>query len=221
MKTRFAQIIASCLLVLLSIACGPREESESAPVKLVLFLTIDQLRGQTPERMKDSFGSGGFRYLMDRGVHYTNAHYQGATSLTAVGHATLFTGGLTAQHGLPGNEWYDRHQQRRVYCVMDDRYTIIGNTLNELPGTSPQHLTSKTIGDALTIASERRSKVFSVSIKDRGAIIPGGELGTAFWYSKSSGRFVSSSYYFTELPAWAARQWSGLQPKGRESQSLT
>ncbi len=49
--------------------------------------------------------------------------------------------------------------------------------------------------------------MFSVSIKDRGAIIPGGHTGKAFWYSKRNGSFVSSTYYYKEYPGWV-RQWN-------------
>ena len=46
--------------------------------KLVLQITVDQMRGDFPMRYKDRLGEGGFRYLMEKGTHYTNAHFQHA-----------------------------------------------------------------------------------------------------------------------------------------------
>jgi hypothetical protein len=53
--------------------------------------------------------------------------------------------------------------------------------------------------------------VFSVSVKDRGAILPGGHAGKAFWLSKSSGRFVTSTYYYDDYPEWV-KQWNARKP---------
>jgi predicted AlkP superfamily pyrophosphatase or phosphodiesterase len=173
--------------------------------KLILALTIDGLRGDIPFRLADRFGPGGFRYLMENGVVYDNAHHQHSTTFTAVGHATLFTGGNSPQHGLAGNDWHD-YSRGQVYCVEDDRHPIIGKEPKAHEGTSPRNLTASTYGDELILASGGRSRVFSVSIKDRGAILPGGRLGKAFWYSSSSGEFVTSTYYYDAYPAWV--EWN-------------
>lgn len=180
------------------------------PPKLVLQITIDQLRGDMPWRFLSRFGEGGFRYLISKGVSYTNAHYRHSTNFTAVGHATLATGGNAAQHGLAGNDWLDVATGERVYCVEDPRHPIIGKEVTEKTkhaGTSPRNLTSSTIGDELIIATGGKSRVFSVSIKDRGAILPGGQLGKAFWYSSSSGKFVTSTYYYSDYPEWV-KAWN-------------
>ncbi len=177
-------------------------EPEIKKPRLVLMLTIDMLRGDMPWKYKDRFGAGGFRYLMDNGVSYTNAHFRHSTTFTAVGHATLATGGNGTEHGLAGNDWYNQETRKRVYCVEDDRHTIIGKEHKDHAGTSPRNLTSSSIGDELVMTHAQKSRVFSVSIKDRGAILPGGHLGKAFWYSKSSGKFISSTYYYDTYPQW-------------------
>ncbi len=182
--------------------------------KLVVFITIDQLRGDMPWRFYDRFGSGGFRYLMDKGTTYANAHFQHSTTFTAVGHATLATGGNAAQHGLAGNDWHDTATGKRVYCVEDDRHPLIGKEPKDHQGTSPRNLTSSTIGDELILSSGGKSRVFSVSIKDRGAILPGGHLGKAFWYSSSSGKFVTSTYYYAEYPQWVTA-WNAADHAGK------
>ena len=182
--------------------------------KLVLQITVDQLRGDMPLRFKDRFGPDGFRYLMDKGVHYINAHYGHSTTFTAVGHATLYTGGYAAQHGLAGNDWYNRATGTRVYCVEDDKHVYIGKEVKAHSGTSPRNLTSSTIGDELVMATGGKSRSFAVSIKDRGAILPGGHLGKAFWYSSGSGKFVTSTYYYSEYPEWVTA-WNKKDVAGK------
>ena len=56
-----------------------------------------------------------------------------------------------------------------------------------------------------------RSRAFSVSVKDRGAILPGGHAGKAFWFSKSSGHFVTSTYYYDDYPEWV-KLWNAANP---------
>ena len=119
-----------------------------------------------------------------------------------MGHATLVTGGHSAQHGMVGNHWFDRMAGKPVYCVEDEGHKIIGKKTPPGIGTSPRNLTSNTIGDELVLASGGKSRVFIVSIKDRGATILGGHLGKAFWYAPDSGEFVTSTFYYREIPDW-------------------
>jgi predicted AlkP superfamily pyrophosphatase or phosphodiesterase len=178
---------------------------------LVLLVTIDQLRGDMPWRMQDRLTPAGFRYLVDKGTAYTNAHFEHVVTVTAAGHATLATGGNTPQHGIAGNEWFDSATRQAVYNTEDERYPQIGETLETSKGRSPRNLTSSTFGDELVAASGGKSRVFSVSIKDRAAILLGGHLGKAYWYSKSTGKFVSSTYYQKSYPEWVQR-WNAGNP---------
>ncbi|MDH3636979.1 MAG: alkaline phosphatase family protein [Gammaproteobacteria bacterium] len=211
MRTTIKRVVTS-LFALFIIASVPA--SAGAKPKLVVLITIDQLRGDMPWRFKDRFGPGGFRHLMDKGATYTNAHFQHSTTFTAVGHATLATGGNAAQHGLAGNDWHNTTTGKRVYCVEDDRHPLIGKEPKAHKGTSPRNLTSSTIGDELILSTGGKSRVFSVSIKDRGAILPGGHLGKAFWYSSGSGKFVTSTYYYEEYPEWVTA-WNAEDHGGR------
>jgi len=198
--------VASCLAALLAAAGSLRAERP----KLIVFIAVDQLRGDMPLRFRDRF-SGGLKRLLDQGVVYTQAHYQHATTFTAVGHATLATGGSAAQHGMAANDWYDAATKREVYCVEDDRHKLLGLPGAPHDGTSPRNLTSSTFGDELVVATNGQSRVFAVSGKDRGAILCGGHLGKAFWYASSSGEFVTSTYYYDEYPTWVA-EWNRAKP---------
>jgi predicted AlkP superfamily pyrophosphatase or phosphodiesterase len=172
--------------------------------KLVLQITIDQLRGDMPLRFKNRFEPGGLRYLMHNGVHFTNAHYRHSATVTSTGHATLFTGAHPAQHGIVANDWYSYRSGGRVNCVEDSKHLLLGEPTQPHQGTSPRNLLCSTIGDELITATAGAARVFSVSIKDRGAILPAGRLGKAFWYSSRTGRFITSSYYYDQVPPWAA-----------------
>jgi len=184
------------------------ETTVSNPPKLVVQITVDQLRGDLPMRYRERLEPGGFRYLLEQGVHYSNAHYRHANTETAVGHSTLATGAYPSRHGIIGNFWIDPDTGAMVYNAEDDRHTIIGKPPKPRTGVSPRNLLSSTIGDELVLSNAGRSRVFSVSGKDRGAILPGGHAGKAFWYSKSTGEFVSSTYYYDSYPAWVSG-WNG------------
>jgi len=203
--------ILSLSLLLLISGTSWGKGNDAAKPKLVLQITVDQLRGDLPTRYLDRLGKGGFRYLLEKGTYYANAHYRHANTETAVGHATLFTGADPSRHGLIGNNWIDQSTGEFVYNTEDDRHHLIGKDPKPHKGVSPRNILSSTIGDELVISNAGQSRVFSVSVKDRGAIIPGGHAGKAFWYSKSTGDFVTSTYYYDEYPQWV-KQWNQAKP---------
>ena len=198
------------LLLAASLVQAAPQAEESAP-RLVLQITIDQLRGDIPQRYYERFGEGGFRFLMDKGAHYTAAHFAHAITKTAPGHATLFTGANPREHGIVGNEWYDAEMGRMVYNCEDDQHHVIGAAPRPREGVSPSLLRSSTITDEFVVAGNGNSRAFSVSIKDRGAILPGGHLGKAFWYARLTGEFVTSTYYYDEYPEWV-QAWNDSKP---------
>ena len=206
MKSRISiPFVAFIILILLS-QCGVGTTEQNRP-KLVLQITVDQMRGDMPMRYKDRLGEGGFRYLMEKGTHYLNAHFAHADTETPIGHAALFTGTVPAHNGIVAGNWLDKDLGRIVYNVEDDRYPEVGKEPQKGKGRSPKNLLSSTIGDELVINNNGRSRVFSISVKDRGAILPGGHAGKAFWFSKSNGAFVTSTYYYKDYPEWV-KKWN-------------
>ena len=184
--------------------------------RLILQITVDQLRGDLPLRHLAQFGDGGFRYLLEQGIYYDNAYHTHANTETVVGHATLATGAQPAAHGMVGNLWFDRKAGRTVYNIEDPDYAILSggagvDAETEIDptqiaagsdGRSPAAILTTTFADELSIATLGAAKVFSVSVKDRAAVAMGGHTGKAFWFSKSAGQFVTSSYYYDAYPAW-------------------
>ena len=171
-------VMVSMIAMPLVIAAEPEE------VKLVIQITVDQLRGDAFSRFGKQFTRGGFRYLLDNGVHYTNAHYPYSDTETAPGHATLATGANPARHGVVSNDWIDAQTGAFVYNTEDDRHSLIGAAPKAHQGVSPRNLVVSTFSDEFVLHNGGASRAFSVSPKDRGAILPGGHAGKAFWYMR-------------------------------------
>jgi predicted AlkP superfamily pyrophosphatase or phosphodiesterase len=178
---------------------------------LILQITVDQLRADMLTRFSDRFGEGGFKYLAEQGTVYTDARYTHLNTMTAVGHATLATGGNSPQHGMAANDWYDRELGRKVNSVEDVQSPFVGGVKGDRSGRSPRHLTSSTFSDELVLASGGRSRAFGVSTKDRGAIITAGRQGQAYWYSSKTGEYVTSTWYRDSYPEWVS-DWNSGKP---------
>jgi predicted AlkP superfamily pyrophosphatase or phosphodiesterase len=141
------------MLVALTLA-APVSAASSVP-RLVLQITVDQLRGDLPGRYADRLTDGGFRYLMEKGTWYVNAHYQHANTETAVGHATLATGAEPSRHGIIANDWINQKSGAFVYNTKDDRDHIIGKEPKAHEGVSPRNLVASTFGDELVVSNDR------------------------------------------------------------------
>lgn len=164
--------------------------------KLVVFISIDQMRGDYFERFGESFNNG-LNRLWHEGIVYTNADLNYATTETGPGYATLSTGTYPAKSGIHGNEWIEPDTRNEVYCVADSTVSPVEGLGSRM---SPRNLVTTGLGDWLKAASPR-SKVFSTSIKDRAAILMGGKRpDKVFWYDGKTGSMVTSSYYMTSLP---------------------
>ena len=170
--------------------------------RLVLLIVVDQFRYDYLERFGDLFGPNGFRRLMRDGASWTQSNYDHMPTYTAPGHGTMMTGAYPAESGIIGNEWLDRPSGKRITSVTDDTVKPLGGIPTE-PPSSPSRLMASTVGDELRLATNDRSKVIGISVKDRSAILPAGRhANAAYWFSTNSGTMVSSTYYFNQLPAW-------------------
>ena len=176
--------------------------------KLVVGIVIDQMRIDQLYKYQDRYGETGFNRLLKEGFNFKNTNINYIPSETAPGHASIYTGTTPAYHGIIGNSWYNRDLEGYVGSVSDSNEKMVGS-LNENPkGASPKSLSATTISDELRLGSNFKSKVISVSIKDRAAIPPGGEsANAAYWYDweSSPGYFVSSSYYMRKVPKWVSQ----------------
>ena len=207
------------LILLVSVsACAPLQAqlpAETQPPRLVLQVTVDQLRGDLPALVMDRLAPGGFRYLAEQGMWYANAHQAHANTETIVGHVTLATGAYPSRHGMVGNVWYDAEDDRLRYNIEDADYHATGGVgardldsevdrsqVSRTDGRSPRTVVTTTFSDELALFYGDEAKIFAVSGKDRGAVSMAGHAGKAFWYTTKDGSFASSTYYYDAFPQW-------------------
>ncbi len=201
----------SLLLILqLTLAAVPpaRASAYDGHPKLVVILVIDQFREDYLERYHDQLKARGFKLFLEKGAYFPDCYYNYANTKTAPGHSSIGTGAYTDGHGINSNEWWDlsRNKQRPVTSVEDERYHLLGliNASSTEPGASPRNLRASTVGDELRLATQGRSQVWGISLKDRAAILPAGAAANgAFWIDGATGSFITSTYYMNELPKWA------------------
>jgi predicted AlkP superfamily pyrophosphatase or phosphodiesterase len=216
-------LLALTLATIVSVSVPGSASAYNAHPKLVVVIVIDQFRGDYLERYRDQFGDAGFRMLLDHGAYFPNCNYNYANTRTAPGHSTLFTGAYSNGHGIADNEWWDQKKKRMVTSVEDDDTKLIG-VPGDKAGASPHNLLADTLGDELKLATQGKSRVFGISLKDRAAVLPAGFAGDgAYWIDPKSGNWITSTYYRNELPRWVQdfnanrpakywdRDWKGPQ----------
>ena len=171
--------------------------------KLVVGIVVDQMRYDYLEKFYNHFGNNGFKRLLNNGTNFTNCKINYIPTVTGAGHASIYTGTIPYFHGIIANDWKDRTTFENVNCVTAvspaDKMLVEGID-KEL---SPEQLLSTTIGDQIKLNSFGKSKVISLSIKDRGAMLPAGRsANAAYWFDDNTGKFISSFYYLKKLPDW-------------------
>lgn len=177
--------------------------AQSAKPKLVVGVVVDQMRYEYLHRFAEHYGNTGFNRLIENGFSLKNGHYNFIPTKTAPGHSSIYSGTTPAIHGIIGNNWYDRTTKEEIYCVTDKTEKTIGSKTTR-GQISPRRLLTSTVTDELRLSNQMQSKVISISVKDRGAVLPGGHsANAAYWYDAETGDFISSSYYLDKLPAWA------------------
>ena len=175
-------------------------QQKTAP-KLVIGIVVDQMCYDYLYRYQAKFSTKGFTKLMHEGTNCRNTQYTYVPTFTGPGHASIYTGTTPSNHGIVGNDWYNRTTKKMINCVSDPTVQSIGTESKE-GKCSPTHLKTTTITDQLKMTYPT-AKVISVSIKDRGAILPGGHLSNgSYWYDYATGQFITSSFYTDQLPNW-------------------
>jgi len=185
------------LLILLAAAAlaaaAPRKP------KLVLAIVVDQFRYDYLTRFRGDYSSG-LDTLLKMGAVFTSANLEHFPTVTALGHSTFLTGATPSESGIVGNEWYARDEHRVVTSVSDPQTNLLGATG---AGSSPHRLLVSTVGDELKMANSGKTRILGISLKDRAAILPSGHMANgAYWFDNDTGNFVSSTFYFDDLPSW-------------------
>jgi arylsulfatase A-like enzyme len=207
--------------------------AQNRPVpKLMVGIMVDQMRPDYLARFHDQFGPDGFNRLLREGFQCRNTQYNYIPTVTGPGHSSVYTGTTPRYHGIIGNSWYDRHLRHDVYCTDDTTVQLVGTARGM--GVSARNQVSTTLGDELKMTYGGRSRVLSLSLKDRASALPAGHMADgAYWLDVNTGNFISSTYYVPALPGWvqdfnaqkkadAYRQqtWTPLKPAAAYLNSL-
>ncbi|MCK5441423.1 MAG: alkaline phosphatase family protein [Maribacter sp.] len=174
-----------------------------ATPKLVVGVVVDQMRYDYLTRFWDHYEQGGFRRLVNQGFNCKNNHFNYAPTSTGPGHASVYTGTTPATHGIIGNNWYDKETDTVVYCASNEDYDSVG-TETSAGKMSPHRLMVTTVTDQLRLHWQMRNKTIAISLKDRGAVLPGGHTANAaYWFEGGvAGNWITSSFYMDNLPKW-------------------
>ncbi|MDP2338211.1 MAG: alkaline phosphatase family protein [Bacteroidota bacterium] len=223
----------------LTLLCGnsliaqTSKKTDANVPRLVIVLSVDQMRTDYLTRYWNKFQSGGFKRLVNEGAVCSNAQLDLHVQKISTGTATLFTGVYPATHGIVGDEWYDRLKKKQINCIADDYFITVGSDSKE-GERSAAKLLSPTIGDLIKINTHNKSKVFSVAMNDVSAVLSAGHAANgAYWFDTQNGNMISSSYYVDIFPEWVRhfnengyaktytqRSWTTLLPVKSYEESM-
>jgi predicted AlkP superfamily pyrophosphatase or phosphodiesterase len=187
------------VLLLLAALAVPGVALADKP-RLVIAMSADQLCQEYLVRFRDNFAAdGGFTRVFREGAEFANCNHRHAFTVTAPGHTVQLTGTYPNEHGIVGNNWFDRATGKDVYCCDDPSVQLLG--LPNAKGVSPRKLLVETVGDVLKLSTTGKSKVFGVAIKDRVAMLMAGHNADAAYFLEDN-LWTTSTYYRQDLPAY-------------------
>ena len=190
-------------------AANAQEVQELKQPKLVVGIMVDQMRWDYLTRYADLYCDGGFKRMMREGYNCNRCMINYIPAITAVGHTSVYSGSIPAMTGIVGNSFEINGE--RVYCTEDTLVRGLGckdSHGNPDPNSSygknsPRNMLVTTVTDQLRLATNFRSKVIGVALKDRASILPAGHsANAAYWMDGKSMNFISSTYYMDKLPQW-------------------
>ncbi len=170
--------------------------------KLVIGIVVSEMRYDYLDRYWDKFGDSGFKRIINNGMVCKNAHHDYLIAESSAGFATIATGAYPANHGLVADYWYERLKDKIQSSIRDEKVaTLVGEY--ESGKFSPVNLKYSTLSDELRVANKFESKVISVSMDPRAAVISGGHTANAsYWYGDITGKWISSTYYLDSMVSW-------------------
>lgn len=193
------------LILVVAVSLSISAQSLQRP-KLVVGIVIDQMRWDYLYRYYDRYAeTGGFKRLMNQGFSCENTFIPYSPTVTACGHACIYTGSVPSINGITGNFWWDYDQNKSVYCTEDSSVNTVGSNTNA-GSESPKNLLTTTIGDELKLATNFQSKVVGIALKDRSSILPAGHsANSAYWFDPKAGVWITSDFYMKSLPEWVKK----------------
>ncbi len=181
----------------------PNPKLQTSNPKLIIGIVIDQMRWDYLYHFSELYGNDGFKRLLKQGFSCENTMIPYVPTYTAVGHSSIYTGSVPAIHGIVGNDWFEKSINKNMYCTQDSTVAGVGSATDWAGKMSPKNLWTTTITDELRLSNNFKSKVIGIALKDRGAILPAGHAANAaYWYDDKAGKWITSTYYMSNLPSW-------------------
>ena len=191
-------LITSIITVLAITGTQVCAEQQMQAPKLVIGITIDQLRTDYLENFAPLYGDKGFKRLLKEGKVYKNIEYGFDNIDRSSATAAIYTGATPSLNGIIGDMWLDATTLRPISCVDDPNY--MGNYTNE--STSAELLLTSTIADELRIATRNKGLIYSISpFRDTAVLTAGHCANGAFWINTTTGKWCGTTYY-AEFPWW-------------------
>lgn len=196
-----SRLLLSLVLVLAFVTPARADVTPERKPKLVVVVVVDQLRRSDLDRLAPRL-TGGFKRLRNEAATL-DGHYGQQNTYTGPGHALIASGSYGYLNGIFQNKWFNRAANRSEGMLFDSQSKPIGMAAAD-PGddTSPRNLLGSTVGDELKMATGGAARVVALALKERGALLLGGHLGTAYFFVDKIGEMTSSTYYMQELPPW-------------------
>jgi len=193
------------LSIFISFNSFSQKRMPSEKPKLIITIFVEGMRYDYLYKYWDKFTDNGFKRLVNKGKYYQNAEYDYLYTKSASGYATVVTGSNPSQHGIVSDYWYKRLINTKKYCIFDKKQSALGSDNYDLR-FSPNALLASTFSDELRLSDFKQSKVISISPKDYAAVLTGGHLAdAAYWTDPKTAKWISSTYYFSQLPKWVVR----------------
>ena len=199
------KLLLACLMLLtlnLVAQVKPAESNTVPRPKLVIGIVVDQMRWDYLYQFYDRYQDNGFKRLLNEGFSCDNTNCDYIPTVTAAGHTCIYTGSVPAIHGIAGNDFIIQATGKSIYCTEDTSVRTVGST-SVAGQMSPRNMLTNTVTDELRLATNFRSKVIGIALKDRGGILPAGHTANAaYWFDDLTGNWITSTYYMKELPTW-------------------
>ncbi|MCL4522463.1 MAG: alkaline phosphatase family protein [Acidobacteria bacterium] len=177
---------------------GARATKKSAAPKLVVVIVVDQMRGDYIERYGHQWTKG-LRRIVDQGAWFRQAAYPYMNTITCAGHTTVSTGSVPATHGIILNTWWERESGKQVSCTEDSKAQTISYGTPARGAHSAWRLQVPTLADELRAQSGGQTRVVTMAVKPRAAIMLAGHRSdSTTWYEASAGAWATTSAFTAE-----------------------
>lgn len=195
------------LAALLATLCGLESNAQlsNKTPKLIVNITIDQLRSDYMEFFMPYYSSDGFARLFHEGLVYEAAQYPFTTVDRASAIGCLATGTPPEVNKIIAKSWLKRETLRPEFCVADQKYV-----------SSPNKLATTTISDEMKISTGGKALVYGFAENSDAAILSVGHAADgAFWMDDNNGKWTTSMYYPEASQIWI-RNYKSASPESNK-----